>query len=213
MDLNNDALSKTYGVTEIFYSIAGEGNHVGTPTVFIRFSGCNLQCKWKNGECDTDFKLRNRMTAKEICDLAHSFGCNRITLTGGEPALQVDAPLLKALKLALPSCNISMETNGTVDLADKGIFHLLDWVTISPKFSQGLKIAQRVGNELKVIFPDEFYFMGNVFEFETFKVDHYYIQPITCTDYDVNIENAVALVKSLPKWKLSIQLHKFLGLQ
>ena len=130
-------------VNEIFYSLQGEGRFAGTPATFVRFSGCNLRCDF----CDTDHQSGRKMTEDEIVGCVGKFPSEHVILTGGEPALQLTAPLLGQLKRA--GKIIHIETNGTVRLADDVAAHI-DWITVSPKFGMIPEI-QRI-DELKVVF-------------------------------------------------------------
>ena len=117
------AREKTYPIVEIFHSVQGEGYHTGTPSIFIRFGGCNLQCSW----CDTDFSKWDRMSITEIMTILEQWTTRRIIYTGGEPAMQKLRPLSD--KLHSRGYNIAIETNGTIELKDG----LVDWICVSPK--------------------------------------------------------------------------------
>ena len=205
-----------YKVNEIFFTLQGEGAHSGIPAVFVRFSGCNLRCPW----CDTDFTNYTPMTAeqivKEVRELydmpneRHKM-CVR---TGGEPSLQVDKPLIDALHDA--GFYICIETNGTRPLP-QGI----DWITCSPK--EGTKIALKQVNEVKVVFTGTY--DPQVWR-EQLKAEHWLLQPLRYTgewlmenvdawenDRNDNLDDTVRYILTHPFWRLSIQLHKIVGLR
>lgn len=184
-----------YKVNEIFYSLQGEGYWTGTPMVFVRFSGCNLKCPF----CDTDHSAFREMQADEILSEVRAEGgeCRRICLTGGEPALQVDEALVRLLKAE--GYTLHIETNGTKALPEG-----LDWVTLSPK---GPVVLQQA-DELKLVLapgvkPEEW---------EGFNAKHFFLQP--CDDKGrKNIDEAVVYVMENPRWRLSLQTHKMLGIR
>lgn len=208
-----------YSVKEIFYTLQGEGTHAGRPAVFCRFAGCNL---WTGREedraravckfCDTDFVGTNGerggkySTASALADVvsaawpAPARQGRFVVLTGGEPLLQVDASLLDALHEA--HFEVAIETNGTLEVP-AGV----DWVCVSPKGGSDL-IARR-GHELKLVFPQA---DARPEEFEHLDFAHFYLQPM---DGPLRIENtdlAIQFCMSHPKWKLSLQTHKLLGI-
>ncbi|MBQ7996091.1 MAG: radical SAM protein [Paludibacteraceae bacterium] len=206
-----------YRVNEIFYTLQGEGAHSGIPAVFVRFSGCNLRCPW----CDTDFSDYTEMSADEIVaealDLYDIPNERRkmLVLTGGEPSLQVDAPLIDALHAA--GFYICVETNGTRPLP-KGI----DWITCSPK--EGTKLALKQADEVKVVFTgtyDPEVWRGKI------QAEHWLLQPLRYTgewlmmsgidewedDRNDNLPETVRYILSHPFWRLSVQLHKIAGLR
>jgi len=195
-----------YVVKEIFYSIQGEGLYSGMPTLFCRFSKCNL---WSGHEkdrgkaicqfCDTDFVggdsfYLNDLVAKLLLMWPHNSN-PRIVLTGGEPLLQVDQRLIDELKEH--NFFIAIETNGT-----RPMLNHIDHICVSPK--NGSKLVVKEGNELKLVYPQD------PTPYENLKFDHFYLQPMD------GKENAVAdtlkYCLNHPKWKLSLQLHKILGL-
>ncbi|MCI2082718.1 MAG: 7-carboxy-7-deazaguanine synthase QueE [Bacteroidales bacterium] len=204
-------------INEIFYSLQGEGSFTGTPMVFIRFSGCNLDCKW----CDTDSSKFTEMSDDDI--LAEVEKCysesgamqsagpdvekvqKYVCLTGGEPGLQVDSALLNLLHMA--NYEIHMETNGTVGLPPD-----IDWVVLSPKSSA--KPAVTDADEIKVVYdgqPDE-----ELACWLNYVAEFYYIQPCWVGDEarrKRNVEAAVAFVEKHPQWRLSLQAHKYLGIR
>lgn len=210
----------SYSVKEMFYTIQGEGANVGRPAVFCRFSGCNL---WSGKErdrdgaicrfCDTDFvgiDGTNGGRYVQAAELAHKIeACwphasperRFVVLTGGEPALQVDEMLVTALhKLHF---EIAIETNGTLELP-AGI----DWVCVSPK--AGTKIKIRKGNELKVVFPQDDL---NPVDFEKWDFGNFLIQPMDSSMREANTRLAISYCMLHPKWQLSLQIHKVLGIR
>ncbi len=209
----------SYAVKEIFLTLQGEGAHAGRTAVFCRFSGCNL---WSGREedraraicrfCDTDFvgtdgTLGNRYATAE--GLAETIArqwtgddCNRyVVLTGGEPLLQVDAPLVAALHAR--GFMIAVETNGTIE-APEG----LDWICVSPK--AGAELVLRAGHELKLVYPqagaEPENFAGLAFE-------RFSLQPMDGPDVVGNAARAVEYCLRHPQWRLSVQTHKSLGIR
>ena len=207
-----------YSVKEIYYTLQGEGYHTGRPAVFIRFSGCNLwtghekdrsgaTCNW----CDTDFVGTNginggKFSVKEIINIINSQWKGNIlsrpyvVCTGGEPLLQMDEDLIKAIHKA--GFEIGLETNGTMIPPDG-----IDWICVSPKANADLVLKN--GNELKIVYPQ----CGmNPRMHEKLKFDHFYIQPMDGIDQKNNIKRSEKFVLDHPKWKLSLQTHKILGI-
>lgn len=200
---------KKYAINEIFYSIQGEGYHVGTPAVFIRFAGCNQKCKF----CDTDHnKVVFNFTANELGEKLASMPGNIIVLTGGEPLLQVDDALISRLRLT--GKRIHCETNGTI-IPD----FELDWITVSPKKDW---ILQR-GDELKVVIDgylpkkDSLIKELNALR-EITLFDHYYLQPEVSKNSVIDVKSQASmrgvanLIKELEGWKISIQMQKVLNI-
>ena len=207
-----------YSVKEIYYTLQGEGYHTGRPAVFIRFSGCNLWtghendrsgaiCNW----CDTDFVGTNginggKLSAEEVINTINSLWIGNVqtepyvVCTGGEPLLQMDESLIKAIHKA--GYEIGLETNGTMIPPDG-----IDWICVSPKTNADLVLKN--GNELKVVYPQ----CGmNPRMHEKLKFDHFYIQPMDGIDQKNNIKISEKFVLDHPKWKLSLQTHKILGI-
>ena len=179
-----------YKVNEIFYSVQGEGHWVGTPMVFIRFSGCNLKCSF----CDTSHETFKLMDGQTILSAASQYPAKRVLFTGGEPTLQLDDQLLRLF--IKQGYKMHVETNGTSQLTPR----YLDWVTVSPKENWVLKN----GDELKVIYTGQNldkYTQGTQFKY-------YYLQPQS----NSNILETVARVKAEPAWKLSLQMHKLIDI-
>lgn len=210
-----------YTVKEIFYSLQGEGAQFGRATVFCRFSGCNL---WNGLEkdrenaickfCDTDFvgtdgTFGGKYSAEKLAERINmmfpvSAKDKYTVLTGGEPLLQVDENLIKAIKFY--GIKIGVETNGTI-IAPDGI----DWICVSPKF--GFELKQISGNEIKIVFPQ----LGlDPKDYEKYHFDHFYLQPLEeIGDKKLHspTEFAIRFCMFNPKWKLSLQTHKILNLR
>lgn len=195
-------------VNEIFYSLQGEGRYTGTPAVFVRFSGCNLRCDF----CDTDHQKGTDMTEAEIIDDVLRYPAEHIVITGGEPALQITASLLAALKRA--GKTIHMETNGTCRL-DAAVERLVDWITVSPKFGM-MPAIQRI-DELKVVFDvDHPEYIEKMTDVCLTDGECRYLQPCDRNDSAFNARNmkaCIEYIKNNPKWKLSLQTHKLLGIR
>jgi len=208
----------SYAVKEIYYTLQGEGLQAGRPAVFCRFAGCNL---WTGREqdrhratcqfCDTDFvgtdgpgggkfagprDLAEAVEAKWPAGMGHKY----IVCTGGEPALQLDADLVEAFHAH--GFEVAIETNGTTALA-AGI----DWICMSPK--AGTDIEVRAGDELKLVYPQP----GAMPEkFDAFAFRHFLLQPMDGPDRERNTQLAVEYCKAHPRWRLSLQTHKYLGI-
>lgn len=208
-----------YAVKEMFYSLQGEGRHAGRPAVFCRFAGCNL---WSGRErdrataacnfCDTDFVGvdgdgggrfdQASALAGAIATMWRGNGGSRfVVLTGGEPLLQVD----DALVLALHSrgFEIALETNGTLAAPAA-----IDWITVSPKGDSPL--AQTSGDELKLVFPQP---GVDPAKFESLGFAHHLLQPLDGADTVANTQAAIAYCLQHPRWRLSLQTHKFMGIR
>ena len=209
----------TYSIKEIFITIQGEGYNSGRKATFCRFSGCNL---W-NGKseskklakcnfCDTDFVGTNGQNGgkydleslvKRIEKLNKNSLKNKklIVFTGGEPLLQLNKNLIYSLKKK--NYEIAVETNGTVE-APEGI----DWLCVSPKIKS--KLIVKKGNEIKVVFPQKNIVLS---EYEKLNFQHFYIQPLENKDIVLNTKKSINYVLKNPKWKLSVQSHKFLKIK
>ena len=197
-----------YRVNEIFYSLQGEGSWTGTPMVFVRLSGCNLQCPF----CDTDHAEFTQMSASAIVEVAleAGSGCRRICLTGGEPSLQADEELISAFHAA--GFTVHMETNGTREVP-AGV----DWVTLSPKNQvPGLKGAGTVvlkkADEVKLVFAPGV----DPAAWASFPATWHFLQPCDVADPVRNREIlrlTVEYIQLHPSWRLSLQTHKFLGIR
>lgn len=209
-----------YAVKEMFYTLQGEGRNAGRAAVFCRFAGCNL---WSGREadrpkavcqfCDTDFVGVDGdgggrfATASELAEAVarkwQSSHSHRrfVVLTGGEPLLQIDAPLVEALHGG--DFEIAVETNGTLTPPDG-----IDWICVSPKAGAPLELLR--GNELKLVFPQ----IGAEPErFEALAFDHFLLQPMDGPDAARNTQAAVAYCLANPRWQLSLQTHKQLGIR
>ena len=209
----------TYLVKEIFFTLKGEGFNTGTPAVFCRFTGCNL---WTGREehrsiavcqfCDTDFvgtdgigggKFSSAVALAEAVDRAWASsgaGDRLVVCTGGEPLLQLDEPLVDALHDR--SFRVAIETNGTCP-SPAGI----DWICVSPK--AGAELVLTSGDELKLIYPQDGLDPADVVGLEFV---HRFFQPMDCPEREQNTGLAVAYCLENPRWRLSLQTHKFLGI-
>ncbi len=211
----------TYTVKEIFYTLQGEGANTGRAAVFLRFSGCNLwtgrvedRSEAACGFCDTDFvgtdgpgggrfataadlaKIVDAVWMDSVADSTSKF----VVCTGGEPLLQVDAILIEALHAR--HFTIAVETNGTI-AAPEGI----DWICVSPK--AGVELVQRSGDELKLVYPQD---NLEPSDFERLNFEHFFLQPLDGPDSERNTGLAVSYCLRFPRWRLSIQTHKVLGI-
>lgn len=207
----------SYAVKEIFLTLQGEGAQAGRRAVFLRFAGCNL---WSGREqdradakctfCDTDFVGMDGVNggrfanADALADKVAALwieGDNRlVVITGGEPLLQLDAALIDALHAR--GFEIAVESNGTLP-APPGI----DWLCISPK--AGNPLVQRSGNELKLVWPQDGIDPAELLGLD---FDHFLIQPKDCPARDEALAAAIDYVMKHPRWRLSLQTHKLLGL-
>lgn len=206
----------SYAVKEIFLTLQGEGAQVGRRAVFLRLSGCNL---WTGREsdratadcnfCDTDFVGMDGANGGryEAADLARRVealwgegGRRLVVITGGEPLLQLDAALIEALHAR--GFEIAVETNGTCP-APAG----LDWICVSPK--AGTSVVQRRGNELKLVWPQAGIDPEALLAWD---FDHFLIQPMDGPDTAAATAAAIGYVMANPRWRLSLQTHKILGL-
>jgi len=215
----------SYAVKEIFYTLQGEGAQAGRAAVFCRFAGCNL---WSGREadrataicrfCDTEFvgvdgpgggkfesaeDLASAIEEKwpeKTGSLDSARGKRFVVCTGGEPLLQMDAGLIKALH----GCDfeIAVESNGTI-AAPVG----LDWVCVSPK--AGTALAQRDGDELKMVYPQA---GADPMNFEGLSFRHFFLQPMDGPSRNENTDLALRYCLDHPQWRLSLQTHKILGI-
>ena len=200
---------RRYLVKEMFGpTLQGEGAHAGRPCVFLRFAACNLACSW----CDTDFAAEGatRHTAGEIVARLVELDVHRarmVVVTGGEPTLQYDAEMAGALHGA--GFRIHMESNGTRE--PEGA---VDWLTVSPKpqFHTGsLALVELRPSELKVVIDDTVT-ADTLARYEArYRCEHYFAQPCMNADYAHHLARTLALVQERPRWRLSVQLHKIIG--
>lgn len=197
-------MAKTYKVNEIFYSIQGEGRWAGHAAIFVRFSGCNLQCPF----CDTDTQHNVEYTAKQLIKEIKAIApeCKFVVLTGGEPTLQVDNALTYAL--TYEGYYIVMETNGTRKIPAN-----INWITCSPKYAY-LKNAMPVitkAHEVKVVYDG----VHEVCDYDI-KARCFYVQPCDVGDKEKNadiLKKAVEFVKLHSKWQLSLQQQKIINIK
>jgi 7-carboxy-7-deazaguanine synthase (Cx14CxxC type) len=210
----------TYAVKEIFYTLQGEGANSGRPAVFLRFAGCNL---WTGREadrvdatckfCDTDFvgtdgpgggkfagASRLARAVAETWPEEGTSGARFVVCTGGEPLLQLDADLLEALHAE--GFEVAVETNGTVE-PPTGI----DWLCVSPK--AGAPLVVRGGNELKLVYPQD---GAEPERYEALGFEHFFLQPMDGPDREDNTAAALRYCLAHPRWRLSLQTHKLLGI-
>jgi 7-carboxy-7-deazaguanine synthase (Cx14CxxC type) len=213
----------SYAIKEMFLTLQGEGLQAGMRAVFLRFAGCNL---WSGREqdratadcnfCDTDFvgidgdgggryadadAVAAKVQALWNVGLEQHDGCPLVVITGGEPMLQLDAALVAALKAR--GLRIAIETNGTLPVIDG-----VDWICVSPK--AGTQVVQRSGDELKLVWPQP----GIDFrEYESWDFTHLLVQPMDGVAAQEAREAAIAFVMQHPRWRLSLQNHKMVGLR
>lgn len=194
-----------YRIHEIFHSLQGEGFHSGTPAVFVRFSGCNLRCHF----CDTDHRDGRMMTAEEIvAEVLALPPSPLLVLTGGEPSLFIDEALVSRLKHDT-GMMVAVETNGTRPLPAA-----VDWVTLSPKdaFEGGdaEPCVLRTCDELKVVYTGQ-----DLARYDHIQTNHRFLQPCFSCMREQNEQNLRACVQAVlrnPQWRLSLQIHRILGL-
>ncbi len=212
----------TYSVKEIYYTLQGEGANAGRPAVFCRFAGCNL---WSGREedrheavcsfCDTDFvgvdgpgggrfasadELADTIGERWPKDGDEAPGQPLVVCTGGEPLLQVDEPLIQAFHER--GFEVAVETNGTQP-APKG----LDWICMSPK--AGAELVLKTGDELKLVFPQKELRPEAV---ENLDFVHFFLQPMDGPEREKNTRLAVDYCMENPRWRLSLQTHKYIGI-
>jgi 7-carboxy-7-deazaguanine synthase (Cx14CxxC type) len=210
----------SYAVKEIFYTLQGEGANSGRPAVFCRFAGCNL---WSGREedradatcrfCDTDFVGTDGAGGGRFADAAAlarqirsawpDDGAARerfVVCTGGEPLLQLDQPLVDALHGE--GFTIAVETNGTCAPPEG-----LDWICVSPKAGAPLLLTR--GQELKLVYPQDGI---EPRRFEDLAFDHFFLQPMDGPERQRNTARAVEYCLAHPRWRLSLQTHKFIGI-
>lgn len=193
---------KEYFINEVFYSLQGEGVRSGTPNIFLRFGACNLQCKKETEgfDCDTEFSSGEKWKLEQIPLLLQKTHphCSWVVLTGGEPALQLDPPLIETLKKS--GYQLAIETNGTRELPEG-----LDWICVSPKTEEH-SLRQKKADEVKYV---RRYGMG--IPQTVVEAKHYLISPAFDGDQldQKNLSWCIELVKTNPPWRLSVQMHKF----
>lgn len=210
--------NKIYSIKEIFLTLQGEGHNAGKTAVFCRFSGCNL---WNGNEkdrkkaicsfCDTDFKgvdginggkYSVGLLVKKIVSLWPKLKRNRfIVFTGGEPLLQLDNKLIKKVKDK--GFKVAVETNGTLPVSN-----LIDWVCVSPKIKSELVVTK--GDEIKVVYPQDGI---NLSKYEKYHFKHFYLQPLDNKSFILNNKKTIEYILKNPKWKLSVQTHKYLKIK
>lgn len=210
----------SYAVKEIFYTLQGEGAHAGRPAVFCRFAGCNL---WTGREsdrahavcdfCDTDFVGTDGdgggrfASADALADAvlakwpASGGGRPYVVCTGGEPLLQLDPPLVAALHHR--GFDVAVETNGTQDPPPG-----LDWICVSPKARAPLRL--RAGNELKLVYPQQ---ELDPASFEALDFEQFFLQPMDGPALAEHTRAALEYCLAHPRWRLSLQTHKLLGIR
>jgi 7-carboxy-7-deazaguanine synthase len=220
-------MSKRFAIKECFYTMQGEGTHSGRAAVFLRFAGCNLWSGTEDGRehgkgdcakwCDTDFVGGDKMSADEIADLLDAthpdIAINPITtsrflvITGGEPTLQVTEALIELLHRR--GWTVAIETNGTIS---NPALRIIDWVCVSPKRGSTLAISDF--DEMKVVLPGG-WTESELLDLEA-KADEakamLYAQPQDSPE-SAGIERCVAWVLNHPRWRLSYQTHKAVGLR
>ena len=216
------ATAVPYAVKEVYYTLQGEDGQAGRAAVFLRFAGCNL---WSGRErdrpgavcrfCDTDFvgtdgpgggKFPDAAgLAAHIMDFWPGGGQPLVVCTGGEPALQLDAELVQALHGA--GFEVAIETNGTLPLAPG-----IDWVCVSPK--AGTRLVVRRGQEIKLVFPQSEP-EARPERFAELDFEHHFLQPLDAGDAEQTRANTAACVEYClrhPRWRLSVQVHKVVGI-
>jgi len=208
-----------YAVKEIFYTLQGEGKQAGRPAVFCRFAGCNL---WSGLErnrsdavckfCDTDFvgtdgegggkyKTAKALAAAVAAAWPDDTTDDRfVVCTGGEPLLQMDTAVIDALHAQ--GFEIAVESNGTIEPP-----HGIDWLCISPKIGSDMIVTK--GQELKLVYPQT---GGEPAQFEHLAFENFYLQPMDSPTQTENTVAAVDYCKAHPRWRLSLQTHKLIGI-
>lgn len=212
------ASKTTYLIKEIYYTLQGEGTHTGRPAIFCRFSGCNL---WSGREedrekaicsfCDTDFRgtdgpgggrFHADELTKRILDLwpTEQHVPPYVVCTGGEPLLQLDNELIQ--EFHQNGILIAIETNGTI-VVPEGI----DWICVSPK--GGSELVQTTGHELKLVYPQP---QALPELFDNLDFGHFFLQPMDGPEIEQNIRLTTAYCLAHPRWSLSLQTHKMIGI-
>ena len=207
-----------YSVKELFYTLQGEGARTGRPAVFLRFAGCNL---WSGREpdratavcrfCDTDFVGTDGLgggkhgSAVSLADAVRAAwpggGAPYVVITGGEPLLQLDAPLVAELHAR--GFEVAIETNGTLPVPEG-----VDWICVSPK--AGSDLVVETGHELKLVYPQD---GAEPERFEDLDFGERWLSPMDGPALARNTEAAIAYCLAHPRWKLSVQTHKLIGIR
>lgn len=207
----------SYAVKELYLTVQGEGGQTGRVAVFLRFAGCNL---WSGLErdrasavcsfCDTDFVGTNgpgggRFDAAGLAEAVLSAWPDGqedrwVVCTGGEPLLQLDEPLIRALKDK--GFQIAIETNGTIAAPDG-----IDWICVSPKANAPL--LQRSGQELKLVYPQR---KNSPEQFAHLDFEHFFLQPLDDAERQAHTDAIVRYCLANPQWRLSVQSHKYIGI-
>jgi len=210
----------TYAVKETFLTVQGEGGQAGRPAVFLRFAGCNL---WSGREqdratavcsfCDTEFVGTDGDGGGRFADadalsrhvaalwIGRAEDPKLVVCTGGEPLLQLDAALIAALHAR--AFDIAVETNGTLAAPDG-----IDWICVSPKAAA--PVVQTSGQELKLVYPQA---LALPDRFESLDFERFWLQPMDGPDQAVNTAAALDYCLRNPKWRLSVQTHKYIGVR
>lgn len=192
-----NTVGNEYKISEIFYSIQGEGFWTGTACIFIRFFGCNLNCVYCDEKGRKKFSL---LTSNRIFSTVKFYPGKRIILTGGEPLVQLskNPEIIHILKKN--GYHLHLETNGTIPLSCE-----FDWITVSPKTPEFIS-----GNELKLIYNNQ-----NLSDYEKHDFSYYFLQPKNFKK-SINrkeLKKVINLIKDRPNWRLSVQLHKFIKIK
>ncbi|CAM3015146.1 7-carboxy-7-deazaguanine synthase [Brevundimonas diminuta] len=218
--LESVSVVRTYSAKEVFLTVQGEGGQAGRPAVFLRFAGCNL---WSGLErdraaaictfCDTDFVGTNGdgggkfRTPEAMADHVAAMWRGRdrdpklVVCTGGEPLMQLDRPLIEALHAR--GFEIAVETNGTMSAPDG-----IDWICVSPKADA--PVIQTSGQELKLVYPQA---KAMPDRFENLDFERFWLQPMDGPDQAANTAAAIEYCLTHPKWRLSVQTHKYIGVR
>lgn len=207
---NNLIIDPSYNIVEIFESLQGEGTNTGMPSIFVRFGKCNLACPW----CDTNYNEFEKWTLSQILAKVRSYSAKNIIITGGEPTIQPKISLLLD-QLKSEGYFLAIETNGLKEIPPQ-----IDYIATSPKAMYAEKYQRRCinfANEVRIV-ADE-----NVIEFcelmeQKIKADYYYLSPCEI-DGEMNLLETITQLGKLnqrpnkPKWQLSIQTHKLIGIE
>ena len=195
-------------INEIFYSIQGEGCRTGIPSVFVRFSGCNLRCDF----CDTHHQSGSLISDDDIISEINKYPARQIVLTGGEPALSIDSDFIKRIKKETGK-EIAIETNGSREIPEG-----IDWITVSPKIGQSSgdnNIRVKKADELKVV--DTGQDLAPYFNLACVKENTIMLlQPCYTDDIEMCKKNTRRTIKRVlddPRWRLSLQTHRFIGIR